>query len=128
MVRAHGLSTARSPTPFGPQRAVSWRPWFCWSGHRAAAPGMPRHSPSLRWSRAGTGSVAGAPAGPHRGRRSRPARSRLIGTVVAVVAGLIVVVRCLGLLFSLVLHGRFEREPRSRTAAGWVRRPQDAMR
>jgi cytochrome d ubiquinol oxidase subunit II len=55
-------------------------------------------------------------------------RSTLIGTLVAVVAGLVVVVPCLGLLFWLVMHGDFEREPRSSTTIGTARRPTEAMR
>jgi cytochrome d ubiquinol oxidase subunit II len=55
-------------------------------------------------------------------------RSTLIGTTVAVVAGFVVVAPCLGLLFWLVLHGRFERVPRSSPAVGTARRPSGAAR
>jgi cytochrome d ubiquinol oxidase subunit II len=47
-------------------------------------------------------------------------RSTLIGTLVALVAGLVVVVPCLGLLFWLVLRGQFERAPRSSPAVRTV--------
>jgi cytochrome d ubiquinol oxidase subunit II len=55
-------------------------------------------------------------------------RSTLIGTTVAVVAGFVVVAPCLGLLFWLVLHGRFERVVRSSPAAGTVHRASEATR
>jgi cytochrome d ubiquinol oxidase subunit II len=57
-------------------------------------------------------------------------QSTLIATTVAVVVGFVVVAPCLGLLFWLVLHGRFEGVPRPlpsvgsghRTSAGASRR------
>ncbi|MCW2531601.1 MAG: Cytochrome bd-type quinol oxidase subunit 2-like protein [Blastococcus sp.] len=55
-------------------------------------------------------------------------RSALIGTTVAVIAGFVVVAPCLGLLFWLVLHGHFERVPRSSPAVGTARRPSGAAR
>jgi cytochrome d ubiquinol oxidase subunit II len=47
-------------------------------------------------------------------------RSTLIATIVALVAGFVVVVPCLALLFWLVLHGNFEGVPRSSPAVGAV--------
>jgi cytochrome d ubiquinol oxidase subunit II len=55
-------------------------------------------------------------------------RSTLIATTVAVVVGFIVVAPSLGLLFRLVLHGRFERVPRSSPAVGTVQPPSEATR
>ncbi|MCW2704735.1 MAG: Cytochrome bd-type quinol oxidase subunit 2-like protein [Blastococcus sp.] len=55
-------------------------------------------------------------------------RSALIGTTVAVIAGFVVVAPCLGLLFWLVLHGRFERVVQSWPAAGTVHRASEATR
>jgi cytochrome d ubiquinol oxidase subunit II len=53
-------------------------------------------------------------------------RSTLIATTVAVVAGFFVVAPCLGLLFWLVLHGRFERVPRSSPTVGTAHSPSGA--
>jgi cytochrome d ubiquinol oxidase subunit II len=55
-------------------------------------------------------------------------RSTLIGTIVVVIAGLVVITPCLGVLFWLVLHGRFERVRASSPAVGPVHGLRDTGR
>jgi cytochrome d ubiquinol oxidase subunit II len=55
-------------------------------------------------------------------------RSILVGTIVVVVAGLVVITPSLGALFWLVLHGRFERVRPSSAAVGTAHGLSDTAR